>query len=134
MEQFVLVPVSVYYAIKESTIKRNLPTYDSEERPTYQRDSLYKEVNKRLNSSANSLVNKVLDSPRIKLSNSDTLILDGKETGVLLTDFVHQLRRKNVEIPDIYFTLLDAIGISPQSVINKNAKAKERGGWIPFKI
>ena len=109
MEQFVLVPVSVYYATKESTIKRNLPTYDSEERPTYQRDSLYKEVTKLLNSSANSLVNKVLDSPRIKLSNSDTLILDAKETGVLLTDFVHQLRRKNVEIPDMYFTLLDAI-------------------------
>ena len=46
-------------------------------------------------------------------------------------DFAQQLRRKNAEVPDIYFTLLyftllDAAGIAPTQVLNQNAKAKER--------
>ena len=74
-------------------------------------------------------MDKILSSPRIKLSNSQTLILDGVETGIFLLDFAQQLRRKN-----IYFTLLDATGITPTLILNQNAKAKERGSWVPFKI
>ena len=40
-------------------------------------------------------------------------------------DFAQQLRRKNAEVPDIYFTLLDAAGISPTLILNQNARAKE---------
>ena len=47
-------------------------------------------------------MNNFLDSPRIKLSNSNTLILDGIETGVLLKEFAQRLKRKNVPITDIY--------------------------------
>ena len=61
-------------------------------------------------------------------------MLDGTDTGVLLQDFAQHLRRKNADVPDIYFTLLDAADISPSIVLNQNAKAKERGNWIPFKI
>ena len=61
-------------------------------------------------------------------------MLDGIDTGVLLQDFAHHLRRKNADLPDIYFTLLDAADISPSIVLNQNAKAKERGNWILFKI
>ena len=43
------------------------------------------------------------------------------------------MRRKNADTPDIYFTSLDAAGISPSLVFNQNAKAKERGSWVPFK-
>ena len=70
----------------------------------------------------------------MKLSNSQTLILDGVETGTFLPDFAQQLRRKNADIPDIYFTLLDAAGISPTLILNQYVKAKERGSWVPFKI
>ena len=70
----------------------------------------------------------------MKLSNSQTSILDGVETGIFLSDFAQQLRRKNADVPDIYFTLLDAAGISPTTILNQNAKAKERGSWVPFKI
>ena len=55
------------------------------------------------------------------------------ETGVLLSHFAQQLRRKNADVPDIHFTLLDAAGISPTLVLNRNAKTKERGSWIPSK-
>ena len=74
-----------------------------------------------------------MSRPRIKLSNSQTLVLDGVETGISLLDFTQQLRRKNAEVPDICFTLLHAAGISPTLILNQNAKIKKRGSWVPFK-
>ena len=133
MEQFVLVPASVYKK-SVSVTKQELPKYKTEQPPTYQIDSLKKEVNKKLFCKADSLVDKILSCPRIKLSNSQTIILDGVDTGVLISDFTLHLRRKNADVPDIYFTLLDAAGISPSLVFNQNAKAKDRGSWIPFKV
>ena len=137
MEQFVLVPISVYDSnIKKPTVvtKKELPSYQSEEKPTYQIESVKKDINKNLFVKAASLVDKVLSSPHIKLSTSNSLILDGTDTGVSLTDFAQTLKRKNAAVPDIYFTLLDAADITPSLVLNKNAKEKERGSWILFKI
>ena len=79
-------------------------------------------------------MDKLLSSPRVKLSNSNFLLLDGRDTGVSLTDFAQRLRRKNAEIPDIYFTMLDAADITPSLVLNQNANEKDRGKWVPFKI
>ena len=50
--------------------------------------------------------------------------MDGVETGILLSDFAQQLRRKNADVSDIYFTLLDAAGISPTPVLNQMPKLK----------
>ena len=132
MEQFVLVPASVYNKSAQSVTKQELPKYKAEQPPTYQIDSL--NINKKLFGKADSLIDKILSCSRIKLSNSQTIILDGVDTGVLLSDFPLHLRRKHADVPDIYFTLLDAAGISPSLVFNQNAKAKERGSWIPFKV
>ena len=136
MEQFVLVPLSVYNSSNSPRIvtKQELPKHKPEQTPTYHKDTLKKEINQQLSTSASPLVGKFLNSPRIKLSNSNTLILDGTETGVVLKDFAQLLKRKNVPIPDICFTLLDAAGITPDFVVNSHAKGKERGAWILFKI
>ena len=79
MDQFVLVPASVYNKslITQSVTKQELPKYQPSQNPTDQIDSLKKEINKKLFSKADTLVDKILCSPRIKLSNSLTLILDG---------------------------------------------------------
>ena len=53
---------------------------------------------------------------------------------MLISDFTLHLRRKNVDVPDIYFILLEAAGISPSLVFNQNAKTKDRGGWLLFKV
>ena len=136
MERFVLVPLSVYDSSNSSTIvtKQELSKHKPEQTPTYHKDTLKKEINQQLSTSASPLVNKILESPCIKLSNSNTSILDGIETGVLAKDFAQRLKRKNVAIPDIYFTLLDAVSIIPNLVVNSHPKGKERGAWIPFKI
>ena len=120
--------------ITQSVTKQELPKYQLSQNPTYQIDSLKMEINKNLFSKADSLVDNILSCPRIKLSNSQTLISDGVETGIFLSDFAQQLHRKNADVPNIYFTLLDAAGISPTLTLNQNAKAKERGSWVPFKI
>ena len=137
MEQFVLVPASFLNKLnttKSTTLKVDLPKYQFQQTPTSQVDSLKKVINKKLFAKADSLIDKLLASPRIKLSLSNSIVLDGTDTGVLLQDFAQHLRRKNADVPDIYFTLLDAADISPSIVLNQNAKAKERGNWIPFKM
>ena len=137
MDQFFLTPASVYNKslIIQSVTKQELPKYQPSQNPTYQIDSLKKEIfNKKLLSKADPLVDKVLSCPRIKLSKSQTLVLDGVETGIFRSDFAQQLRRKNADVPDIYFTLLDAAGISPTMILNQNDKGKERGSWVPFQI
>ena len=132
MEQFVLVPASVYNKSSHSVTKQELPKYKTEKTPTYHIDTL--NLNKKLFGKADPLVDKILSCSRIKLSNSQTIILDGVDTGVLISDFTLHLRRKNAEVPDIHFTLLDAVGISPSLVFNQNGKAKDRGSWVPFKV
>ena len=137
MEQFAFVPDSLYNKslVTQSVTKQELPNFQpSQVGFTYQVDSLKKEINKKLFSKADSLLDKISSCPRVKLSNSQTLILDAVETGISLLDFVQQLRRKNAEVPDIYFTLLDAAGISPTLILNQNAKAKKRESWVLSKI
>ena len=135
MVPFVLVPLCAYNSSNNPTIftKQELPKYETEQTPTYHKDTLTKKIHQQLSTSASPLINKILESPRITLSNCNTLTLDGIATGVLLKDFAQRLKRKNVPIPDIYFTLLDA-RITPDLVVNSHAKGKERGGWIHFKI
>ena len=136
MDQFVLVAASVYNKslITQSVTKQELPKYQASQNRTYQIELLKKEINKKFFSKADSLVDKILPCPRFKLSISHTLILDGVETGIFFSDFAQQLRRKNADVPDFYLILLDAVGISATLFLNQNAKAKERGSWVPFKI
>ena len=86
MEQFVLVRASVYNKslITHSVTKQELPKYQPLHNPTYQIDSLKREINKKLFSKADSLLDKVLCCPRVKLSKPQTLFLDGVETGIFL--------------------------------------------------
>ena len=97
-------------------------------------DSVYIVVNARLKTSSNKhLIELILNSPRIK-RQSDNIILDNRDTKESIVDFVCALNQKNYIFPDFYFTFLEATQLPPKNVINKNAKAKDRGTWIPFKI
>ena len=136
MEHFVLVPASVHNksVTTQSVTKQEFPTYKAEQPPSYQIDSLKKDINKKLSGKADTLIDKILSCSRIKISKSRTVFLDGVDTGTLISDFTLHLRRKNVDVPDNYFILLNAAGISSSLVFNQNAKAKDRGSWVPFKV
>ena len=105
MEQFVLVPASVFNksVTTQSVTKQELPKHKAEQATTYQNDSLKKDLQKKLFGRADTLMDKILSCSRIKLSNSQTIILDGVDTRVLISDFTVHLRRENVDVPDIYF-------------------------------
>ena len=136
MEQFVLFRASVYNksVTTQCVTKQELPKYRAEQPPTYQNDSLKKDLNKKLFGKADSLIDKISSCSRINLSNSQTIILDAVCTGVLISDFTVHLRRKNAHVPDFYFTLFVAAGIAPSLAFNQNAKAKDRGSWVLFKV
>ena len=134
MEQFALVSASVYNksVTKQSGIKQKLPKNKAEQPSNYQNVS--QNLNKKLFGKADTLIDKILYFSRIKFSNSQTIVLDVGDTGGLISDFTLHLPRKNADVPDIYFTLLDAAAISPSLVFNQNAKAKDRGSWVPLKV
>ena len=136
MEQFFLIPASAYNKsmTTQSVTKQEPPKYKAEQPPTYQIDSLKIDINRKLFGKTDPLIDMILSCSRFKLANSQTIILDGVDTGVLISDFTLHLCRKNGDVPDIYFTLLDATGISTSLVFNQNAKAKDRGSWDPFKV
>ena len=127
MEQFYLVPPSVYNkgVTTQSVTKQELPKSEAEQPPTCQIDSIKWDINKKMFPKADTLIDKILACSRIKLSDSQTKTLDGVDTGVLTSDFTLYWRRKNVDVPDIYFNLLDAAVISPSLVFNQNAKTRD---------
>ena len=135
MEQFVLIPQHLYEQKFKLKVKK-LDTFEQKpvSVPTHLNPN-YKEISNKTRSLKNeSIVDQILNSPRVKLSLNDTILLDGRDTELAFADFIFAIKRKNVDFPDIYYTILDATGINPQKVINKDAKRKDRGSWIPFKI
>ena len=118
MEQFVLNPRHLYEQ------KCNLDTFGQKpvSVPTHFNPN-YKEINARTRVSKNeSIVDQILSSPRVKLSLTDTILLDGRDAEVAFADFIYALKRKN----DIYYTILDATGINSQKAINKMPKERQR--------
>ena len=101
MEQFVLVPASVYNksVTTQSVAKQELPMYEIEQPPTYQIDSLKRDIKKKV--CTDPLMDKILSCSRIKFSNSQTLNLDSVDTVVLISDFTLHLPRNNVDVPGI---------------------------------
>ena len=81
MEQFVLVLASVCNKswIIQSVTKQDIPKYEPSQKLPYQVDSHKNEINKKLFFKAHSLVDKNLSCRRIKLSKSQTSVLDGVE-------------------------------------------------------
>ena len=134
MEQLVLIPYSVYQW--QSTLPKKW-NKSKKKRRLYQKffNFVYKAVSSRLKTNNNQhIIDSFLNSPRIKLSQSDNFIIENRDKKESIVDFVCALKIKKTDCPDIYLTILEAIQLPPKFVINKNAKAKDRGTWIPFKI
>ena len=113
--------------------KQELPKSQDGQNAPYQIDSLEKEINKKLLAGPDSSANRFLFSPCVQLLNAQTLKLDGVETGFFLSNISQQLRRKNANVPEIYFSLLYAAGLSRTLVLNQNANVKQRKSWVLFK-
>ena len=94
MEQFVLVPYSVYQSQSTLPRKQKLEQkQETEEIVPKNFDYVYSAVNARLKTSNNKhIIDLILNSPRIKLSQSDSIILDYRDTKESIVDFVCTLK------------------------------------------
>ena len=129
MEKFVLIPYSVYQSQSTLPRRQNMEQKQEKER-LYHKNFVfvYSAVNARLKASNKKhIIDLILNSPRIKFSQSDNLILDNRDTNESILDFVCALKRKNTGFPDTYFTILEAFQLPPKHVFNNNAKANDRG-------
>ena len=106
MEQFVSFPASVYTksVTTQSVTKQELPKYKAEQTPMYQIDSLKRDINKKLFGKADTRKYKILCCSRIKLSSSQTVILDGVDTGVLISDFTFASKKRRRSRLLLYLT------------------------------
>ena len=102
--------------------------YQTERITTYQNDSLRNK--QKLIFKVEFSVSTTLSCHRMRRSNTQASVSDGVDTEVLLSDIAYKLRRKNVDVTDIYFILLDAAKITPILVLNQNAKAKGKGSRV----
>ena len=136
MDQFVLIPYSIYQS--QSTLPKKTKLEQKQEKEEIvpkNVDFFYSAVNAKLKTSNNKhIIDLIFNSPRIRLSQAENILLDNRDTKETIVDFVCALKRKNADFPDIYFTILEATQIPPKFVASKNAKAKDRGTWIPFRI
>ena len=74
-------------------------------------ENIDKKVNVKIKSSSNeSHIYENLNSTRIKLFLTDSILLDGRDEKVAFVDFVYLPKRKNVECPDVHYTIRDSIG------------------------
>ena len=136
MDQLNLIPYSIYQSQNTLPKKPKLEQkQEKEEIVQNDFDSIYSAVNAKLKTSNNKhLIDLILKSPRIRLSQSESILLDNRDIKESIVDFVCALKQKSTDFPDSYFTNLEATQIPPKLVINKNVKAKDRGTWIAFKI
>ena len=97
MEQFVLVPASVFNesVTTQSITQQEVPKFNAEQYPTYQIDFLKIDINKKLFGKAHTLIDKILSCSRMKLSNLQTKILDGVDTGLLIAHFFYIYHEKS---------------------------------------
>ena len=112
MEQFVLTPYSAYQSqvhFQENKNRKQTQKQEKEEIVPKFFDSVHNAVNARLKTSNKKhIIELILNSTRIKLSQSDNILLDNPDTKESIVDFVCELKRKNTDFPDIYLNTLKA--------------------------
>ena len=82
MDQFVLIPYSIYQS--QSTLPKKIKLEQKQEKEEIvpkNFDSIYSAVNAKLKTSNNKhLIDLLLNSPRIRLNQSENIIFDNRDT------------------------------------------------------
>ena len=134
MEQFVLVPPSVQNKNLNNCWKTGTSEVSSWKKSHKTNCFAQKGIEQTVFCQKRLFSRQKVSSSTYHALKLENLFLDGVETRVFMSEFAQQLRRKNEEVPDIWFALLDAAGRSPILNLNQKAKAKGRGSRVPFKI
>ena len=129
MDQFFLSPYSVYQS--QSTRPKKGTNARKRGDGTLDFDYFYSAVNASLKASNNKHpIDLVLTSPRVKLTQSENMKLENQDFCRLCVF----TKAKKYRLSRYLLYILEATQNPPLLVFNKNAKAKENGTWISFKI
>ena len=101
MDQFVLIPYSIDQS--QSTLPKKKPKMEQkqekEETLPNNFDSIFSAVYAKLKTSNNKHpIDLILKSPRIRLSQSENIILDNRDTKESIVDFVCALKQKKYRL------------------------------------
>ena len=70
----------------------------------------------------------------IRLSTSESKVLDGAEFEGLLSDIAEQLPHKNADVQDVYCFEIDAAVVSPTLIPSQKTKTKNKPNCVAFII
>ncbi len=149
VEEFVLVPASLWEKSLDKTpqkiiIKPKIPEISRvtiQEKPQeYSQEPQINRIVKDLKGTwaeidvSKEILDKILDHPRLDLSESDTIIIDQNNSGVYAAEFLNALQMVRGNLPKIYISILSLLKLSSSLVKNKDAKSENTGDWRPFNI
>ena len=122
IEQFFLIPYSQFINHKIQFQENKNWNKSKKKRSLYKKfDHNYSAVNARLKTSKNKhLFDLVLNSPKFKLSQSDKIILDNRDT----KEPYVCTKAKKLLFWISYFFILEATQLPPKFIINKKPKQK----------
>ena len=66
----------------------------------------------------------ILNFPRIKLSQSNSILIDNRDTKESIVEFVGALMRKKTDFPDNSFKILEAPQLPPKFVLTRKPRQK----------
>ena len=72
----------------------------------------------------------ILDSAKVKISNSQTIIVENLDTEIKVIDFINTVRSQKTISP-LHETILKALDLPSSLITNKNVRQKQEG-WISF--
>lgn len=104
------VPVPEQHKVDANAILKNLPALDP--KPF---------------SKVQIILQKIIDHPRLNISEYNTVLIDGGDTGVKIDSFLYHMQSRNKTLAPNYFPILNLLQLSEHLVVNKYAKTSS---WL----
>ena len=122
----------------------NIITNDPDTVPDQLVEDQYANLSNSLGRTGDRLVNileEIRKSSRVQLSQTNTLIVDGSDTGIKANDFIRavgqsslQSERHQKKIPVQYRPIIEVLALDPDLVTNPHAIKGSTGRWSNFKL
>ena len=76
----------------------------------------------------------IYENKRLKVSLSNTIIVDNVDTGVDIKTFLHSIKLKNAPVDPNYFLILKVLNLRPHLVRNNILRTQYGSDWFNYSI
>ena len=74
----------------------------------------------------------IYENKRLKVSLSNTIIVDNVDTGVDIKTFIHSIKLKNATVDPNYFLILKVLNLRPHLVKNNILRTQYGSDWFNY--